>query len=63
MPFRAVKNLHQNWNPFFGWIQKDFPGLQDFQEIIHLVGQQSRRLELFANVVWFIWFRRNRVRE
>ena len=32
------------------------------QELIHLVGQQTVDLELFAVVAWFIWNHRNRLR-
>ena len=32
------------------------------QELIHLVGQQTIDLELFAVVAWFIWNHRNRLR-
>ena len=54
--------LQQIWSPCFGWVQTEHPRVQDMQELIHLVGQQTVDLELFAVVAWFIWNHRNRMR-
>ena len=57
MPFGDVI-----WAIVFSWISSNFPGICDVCELIQLVGQQPRRLELFATVAWFIWHHRNKVR-
>lgn len=47
--------FHHIWNPCFSSIRIEHPRIQDVQELIHLVGQRSDNLELFAVVAWFIW--------
>lgn len=54
--------LHQTWFPAFKWIPKDFPDIQNLQDVVQLIKQQTRRLKVFATVAWFICSRRNKLR-
>ena len=65
LTFHAIwgcDTLRHIWAPVFSWISSDFPGICDVCELIQLVGQKPRRLELFATVAWFIWHHRNKIR-
>ena len=54
--------LQQTWFLAFEWILKDLPNIQNLQELVQLIGQRQRRLEVFAIVAWFIQSRRNKLR-
>lgn len=59
----SCETLNKIWTPYFSWVvQTEYPHLQDMQELINLVGQRERRLELFEVVAWFIWNQRNKQR-
>lgn len=36
--------------------------ISSFADLVALVGEQAKQLELFATVAWSIWCRRNKVR-
>ena len=46
----------------FGWIKKDFSAITSFADLVSLVGDHVRQLDLFATVAWSIWCRRNKLR-
>lgn len=54
--------LHQTWFPTFEWIPKDISDIQNLQDVVQLIKQQTRRLKVFATVAWFIWSRGNKLR-
>ena len=46
----SCETLKEIWNPCFSWVRTEFPHLQDIQELINLVGQRAKGLELFGVV-------------
>ena len=58
----SCETLKEIWNLYFSWVRTKYPHLQDMQELINLVGQRAKRLELFGVVAWFIWNQRNKLR-
>lgn len=56
------KQLLTVWEKVFGWILKDHPAISHFTDLVALVGEQAKRLELFAMIAWFIWCHGNKVR-
>ena len=58
----SCETLKEIWNPCFSWVRIEFPHFQDMQELINLVGQRAKGLELFGVVAWFIWNQRNKLR-
>ena len=55
------KDILTVWESGFGWLRKDFPMVVSFSDLVSLVGEHSKRLELFASVAWSIWCRRNKM--
>lgn len=55
-------DLHAIREPFLGWVRKDHPQVQLVAELIALIDQEPRQLELFAMVAWLFWCRRNKIR-
>ena len=58
----SCKNILTVWEANFGWLRKDFPTVVSLSDLVSLVGDHSKRLELFASVAWSIWYRRNKLR-
>ena len=58
----SCKNILTVWEANFGWLRKDFRAVVSFSDLVSLVGDHSKRLELFASVAWSIWCRRNKLR-
>ena len=50
------------WETVFGWVFKDYPAISEFSDLVALVGEQEKQLELFATIAWFIWCRKNKTR-
>ena len=46
----SCETLKDIWNPCFSWVRTECPHLQDMQELINLVGQRAKGLELFGVV-------------
>ena len=61
MPFGNAL-LFVKFGTAFSWVNKDYPNIHSFKDLVEIVGQQSRRLDLFATVTWFVWYRRNKLR-
>ena len=47
MPFGNAL-LFVKFGTAFSWVNKDYPNIHSFKDIVEIVGQQSRRLDLFA---------------
>ena len=58
----CCKNILTVWESNFGWLRKDFPTVVSFSNLVSLVGEHSKGLELFASIAWSIWCRRNKMR-
>ena len=58
----SCKNILTVWEANLGWVRKDFLTVVSFLDLVSLVGDHSKRLELFASVAWSIWCRRNKLR-
>ena len=43
----SCKNILTVWEANFGWLRKDFPTVVSFSDLVSLVGDHSKRLELF----------------
>jgi len=50
----TCQNIHTAWESRFGWLRKDYPMLATFSDLVALVGQQQKQLEIFATVAWLI---------
>ena len=54
--------LNQVWDLAFNWVRKDFPHSCSVLDLVQVVGQHPRKLELFSSVAWFVWSYRNKIR-
>lgn len=46
--------IHSIWGPKFNDLRRDFTQLSSFSNLVSVVEQQQKNLELFTVVAWFI---------
>lgn len=58
----GCEKVHEIWNPMFDGVRRDYLGTSTFTDLVSLIGRQTKNLELFAAMAWYIWTRRNKLK-
>ena len=57
----SYAHLHLVWDIAFFGVWCDYPQLASFSDLVRIISQEPRNLELFAMVAWSVWLRRNKL--